>query len=655
MLILIDKFLGEAPIIANYLLPHYKAQEAVNTNIGRGDLRSWHLPSKEKGLTQTSVKTIFRYIANSGVNWAVSENALSVARSPYASDPYERVYVAGETEPRVLANDLISSPFELSTDYYKLGIPAPAGGPTIPGGGGSNYAAWYYTYYTRYDSATRPEEGPPCSAGSINTYNNTSIVLSNFSCPPEQHAIGGIRTYRTNSAESGAEFQKVKDTPLSEWDVGETYNVGDAVIYRVTSALYRCINGGTTSAPDDAVNGVGGSGAAHWEYLTITDDVAAADLGAVCPSEDWDPPPSGLDGFVGLANGSIAGFVGNQVWFSEPFRPHAWPAAYAKSLDQKVLGLGFFGTTVTPLTDGQNYVLFGNHPAQMQRRKLSGHFPLLNIRSIANTPYGVAFSTNAGLAMINQNGIHIFTINNTILAEEDWKKYGPESIHGCFHSDQYFGFYHSASGKRGFSINLKTGELNHISHYAQAVVEAYDDGEMYLVMDDIIPDGGGPDPPLCIKKWEGDPYNLLEFLWFSKRYMLPAHINFSTARVRVDQDFYNYVMEIMAANNYLSTSNEASFNAGSIGGSLNTENFNEMNFNGDVLISQSSISITPAVRFELWVDRVRVFEKHIYNDEIFRLPDGIRGSRLEIKLSGFIPVKQVAVANSVQEIIIKAA
>ena len=36
----------------------------------------------------------------------------------------------------------------------------------------------------------------------------------------------------------------------------------------------------------------------------------------------------------------IAGWKDNEVWFCEPYRPHAWPVKYVVNVDYPIVGLG---------------------------------------------------------------------------------------------------------------------------------------------------------------------------------------------------------------------------------------------------------------------------------------------------------------------------
>src|SRR5262249_47765814 len=81
--------------------------------------------------------------------------------------------------------------------------------------------------------------------------------------------------------------------------------------------------------------------------LTYADDHAVLTDALVInneqlPSTTWAGPPADLQGLIGLANGMLAGWRFNEVWFCEPYNPHAWPPAYVIAVEGNIVGLGVF-------------------------------------------------------------------------------------------------------------------------------------------------------------------------------------------------------------------------------------------------------------------------------------------------------------------------
>src|SRR4029077_14831314 len=102
---------------------------------------------------------------------------------------------------------------------------------------------------------------------------------------------------------------------------------------------------------------------------TLTyDDVLPNSLIALndqLPSIDWGPPPVDLKGMVKMANGMIAGFRDNEVWFCEPYRPHAWPAPYVLGVESQIVGLVVQQQSLVIMTVGWTSIATGISPDAM--------------------------------------------------------------------------------------------------------------------------------------------------------------------------------------------------------------------------------------------------------------------------------------------------
>lgn len=106
------------------------------------------------------------------------------------------------------------------------------------------------------------------------------------------------------------------------------------------------------------------------DYL---DSKKAAELGEPCPKHHLESPPERmvphpttgverlqyLNGIINLPNGMVAGFLGRDIYFCEPYRPFAWPENYIQTIDDPVVGLGRMDTTLAVLTTGNPYFIQG--------------------------------------------------------------------------------------------------------------------------------------------------------------------------------------------------------------------------------------------------------------------------------------------------------
>jgi hypothetical protein len=606
MKITVANFDGLRPKLAAHLLEESQAQVAVNCRVEKADLRSWANSETQQTITNAAYESLYQYLEGSNSYWLYSINDCNFAESPIANDSFERLYLTGESEPRAYANDLVSEPFDQTTDYYKFGAAVPTAAPAFVSGhtGGSSYRAYVYTYVTRYG-----EETGPSPVLSTSTYNTGDVVLDTFTQPPAGYALRTkidsnapkIRVYRTNTSVTGAEFQYV-----GEFDI-------------------------------DAFN---------FSTGTFTDDVADADLGEVLPTEDYEGINASLSGLTGLSSGIMAGFVGNTLHLSEPYLPHAWPSEYTYSFDYSIVAIGHFGTNIVVLTEGFPYIVFGQSPDSMSKQRLPGFFPCTAKRGAVSTPFGVVYPSHEGMILLNHEGPRVLT--EDYLTPDEWEAYTPTEIHGNFFNSKYFGFYNNDAG---FILDIQNNLFVTLQDYRKATYRSVAGGKFYTIYTEPSTNETN------IEEWEGDDYNYMYFTWKSKKFLLPQDTGFTCGQVIIDTDFYSGVEDAIIENQYLEGLNNTVWTSGDLQDTFNASTtdpdndvpFNVKEFNASGLVDFSSISISNQIKFILIIDNEEVFEKNIMSDGLFRLPP-IRGRRVEMQLSGYIPVRRVTIAQSPREL-----
>lgn len=602
----ISQFAGISPKVAVHLLPDQNTVTAQNARLDKGDLRAWREMLHEQDISNTSIKSLFKWLENSNEHWCVSANALNFVRSPLASDAYERVYFTGETQPRFLADDKKSAPFDFSTDFQKLGVAAPTAAITSATGytaGGSTYRAYFYCYRNRY-----AEQGPPSPLKIITDYASGDVTLTGFTAPTAGYGIDGtnlakVIIYRTNSSTSGnAEFQ----------EVGSFY----------TSAV------------------------ATWATHTFTDNVTDANLGVVCPSTNYYPPDSSLKGFVLLPSGVIAGYKNNEVHFSEPYLPHAWPTDYIINVEGNVVGLGVLPATLVVLTDGFPSVIVGYTPGSYTKEKYTSFYPCLSARGIVSTPLGVMFPSKEGLIVVDQNGPRNLT--QEIMSEHDWSEFYPTTIHGHWYAGKYIGFYNGgADNQGGFIFDLENGIFSTIGKYCDAGHVSFGDGNFYVVRET-----GEGTSTYAIYEWAGDPFNYMLYLLRSKTFLHAWKANYAAAQVLIDQPFYD-AWKADAEENYDGWEvNVDTIDDDLIGGDINEDDINDQCINGDNLMDISSISFSESVIFRYYVNGELVLSKVITGNAPFKLPIQ-RGKRIEFELEGFVPVQRVIIGSGMKDMVVE--
>ena len=239
--------------------------------------------------------------------------------------------------------------------------------------------AYVYTWVTAYG-----EEGPPSAPSLVDGYNNATWAI-------------GLQP------------------PLAD-DMGILRNIVKTNIYRTMAS----VQGGT-------VFFFVGSVSANATTFTdnYTDDVVAANL--ILPSTTWFGPPTGLQGMVAMPNGMMAGFKANEVWFSEPFRPHAWPAGYVMTTDYPIVGLGVTGTTLVAATQFNPQAFTGVNPSTMSQNRIPLPEPCTSRGGILSTENGVYYPSANGLVKVTGGGVAA-NITQSWITRDKWDKYTPQKF-----------------------------------------------------------------------------------------------------------------------------------------------------------------------------------------------------------------------------------
>jgi hypothetical protein len=237
--------------------------------------------------------------------------------------------------------------------------------------------AYVYTYLTEYE-----EESPPSPATTVTGWSNGTWTVDLFTPPPDQMGvtrnITQIRLYRSVTSQAGATtYFWVADIP-------------------VTTAQYVDI---------------------------ISDDVVVTNF--ELQSQLYTPPPEGLLGIIAMPNGMAVGWKGNEIWFSEPYRPHAWPPSYVLTTEYPIVGLGVTGYSVVAATSGAPYVASGTSPGSMSALKIQNSQPCHSRRSILGTNDGVYYASPNGLILVTQYGAMTNTTEAWITRQR-WQELTPQ-------------------------------------------------------------------------------------------------------------------------------------------------------------------------------------------------------------------------------------
>lgn len=673
----LESFGPTKPRVSPRLLAPGMAQFAENCKLTSGSLSSWLQRSAVYTPQITGVPTSLYLFGEHGAQyWLAWAERVSAVRAPVAGDETERTYFSGLDAPRATDGTLVvaGAGAAYPTQSYLLGVPAPTTAPgvaataltdaaataaltgdavtsvtasaggtfysstptvTFTGGGGTGAAATAvvtdgavtgvtvtaggsgYTSpptvsFTRTTTPTARayvytmvtgwgEEGPPSDPSAVlPTVHPTQIVtIDGFAAiPAGDYNITHRRIYRSDSSASGAAFELVTTIPIA-----------------------------TTSYAD-----------------VILDEA----LGVTLDSEDNDPPPADLHSLVVLPNGTLAGLSGNEVCFSRPGYPHAWPVGYRKTLETPGVALGVYDATVIVGTHGRPYAVLCNDPATASAVPLRVRQACASARGIVQTEAGVAFASPDGLVHITGAGVEMLT--EGVYTREQWQAMAPSSMKVFYQDGMYFIFYRtgysSAGVEQGAGIILhpKVGAVS-LPFFAHGGYSDLRYDALYLIVYDEAASA------YVIEEWEGSPQRET-FTWQSGDLPHPRPTNMAVAMV-VWADMTAAELAAADAAYEAAVAWNAALDEFDYGdsGPIGADMVAEVAVaDGKELEDVPAANPSASVTFELYGDDVLRATKAVTNSHPFTLPGGYNATVWSVRLTGNRDVRAVHVATTMREL-----
>lgn len=614
MLIALQEFRGERPVADARLLQQNEAQIAINCKLWSGKLKPWYGLRTEVLTTKIDTLSIYGYTSNPyWMHWA---SIVDVARGPIAETT--RLYWTGDGPPKLGSLETIAGrttltenaasaatsikvayingfdpgdSIEIETDSgvhettvdtvdfgtktiglvdalpeaanlgnlainldlgyphgsYLLGVPAPSSAPTVvvigAGGDPEDQAArsYVYTFVATLDG--KDMEGPPSpSSIFVNVADGEQIDLSNIEDPRnlgDDRPYSKVRIYRTAVGTVDTEFLFV-----AELDVGDS---------------------------------------------TYSDTLPGTELGEVLPSDDWDLPPDDMRNLTELPNGVFAATRGNEVLFSEPYQPHAWPTRYRRTIPDEAVAIGAFGSSLVVGTKGRPTMMTGDAPDAMADEYIEAIHPCLSKTGMVDMGYAVLYPSRLGLVLVTVGLAEVVT--QGIFSRDEWRALYPETFVAARYDDRYICFYKTPSGNGGFIIDPKSpaSTYTRLDFHASAVWSDPETGDLYLV----IEDENGEE---VIVEWDGDVSgNPMPYTWRSKEFV--SSVTTAMSVVKVDAEAY-------------------------------------------------------PVKLNLFMDGLLYDTMNVWNEEPLRCTDELgQGRRWEVEITADTDVEAVYVASSVSELV----
>lgn len=614
----IEDFGGRIPRRSARLLPPNAAQVATDTKLFSGELRGWNKALLRKTLSGTGIQTVFRIPDPANDVWfeSIYDN-VHVQKGTLINDLYDRFYWTSGTDdvPRYSTKTRIAA----GDPSYILGIPPPSTAPTTSDVGtpiSALTATYVFVYTFVSDLGEESAPSPPVTwTGPTDEVVRLSGLETTFAGIGERpFASGTKRVYRTITSVSGQTnfFLAVEDIPMA----------------------------------------------------TLIADISIGDpdigYSSLLESSGWNQPPDELEGLITHPNGFMVGFVGRDIYFSEPYRAHAWPAEYVLSCDFEIMGLGIVGNTIGITTRSNPYACTGIRPNSMSLTKSTTVEPCLSKKGVVTLPSGIMYPSNNGLAWLNPAGATVVT--RQFMTKEEWQNdFNPQTINAARYETRYMGF---TSATRGFvydPVEQKSAVVD-LSR-GQPITDVYTDvysGLVHLLESDRIFEWDPPENTVPVT-----------YTWKSRVFEFPKPLNFGAGVVKFnDSDFQadsGFVALLEAVNtavlatiptNKLGSINYTGFNtrrrinvSSYLDEMADVPTYQSSAFNGSDLKNISEFQVTVAsTHVTVWADGREIWCQPVLKNTVFRLPTGFKAHTYEVQVTANTDVYSIALAETPKEL-----
>lgn len=571
-------FAGEQPKIIPRLLGDTFAQSAYNTRLDDG------------GLTPIRKARFVQQLANppaggygtiylNGTTWLAWKGQVYCAPGPVAT---ERLYVMGDGAPKMIVG---GTTYALAVNRPTTPLTATASG-TATSNLGSN-RVYVYTFVTDFG-----EESEPCPASNdVYWQPGQTVTLSGFAAAPAGRNITKQRIYRSQTSTTGTRLYFIAERNVST--------------------------------------------------ANFVDNIPSEQIQEELPSASWNTPPSDLTGLVAGPNGMMAAFRGKEVWFCEPYRPHAWPEKYVLTTDYEIVGLAWFSGSMAIMTKGVPYIATGTAPENMVMEKTELNLPCINAKGIVDLGYSVVYPSHDGLVMVSTSGTSVATSN--LFSRDDWMRLGPQTMVAGQYNGRYFTSYRYSDARgqefQGSFIFDLTGQqpfLIRTDKRADAMYYDVPTGTLYMLIG------------ASIYQWDSlSEVNELQ-AWKSKLFILPRPTNFGAILIEADEGLTEEeIIALEAEIARIEAENRTKFASATLQGELDGAALNAFTINGDILEPVPTLNRTVSV--SVYADRKLVATVGKVN-RMARLPSGFLSTHWEIEVSSDTPITQITMATTGQEL-----
>ena len=213
--------------------------------------------------------------------------------------------------------------------------------------------------------------------------------------------------------------------------------------------------------------------------ITFADNVPAASLGEVLATSEWDGAPAGVTGLIATPGEGMACYTGNTLCLAVSGFPHAWPVSYQKAMEEAIMGLLAWGTTVVALTAGLPGAVTFTDPVNSVPEKLDSGYSCSSSASIVDMLTYFMYASSEGLIAIGP-GMPGRVVTEELFSRQDWQAYQPDTIAGYMWEGKYLGFYGTGGTAAGFMFDPASKNWTDLDFYATAGYRDPNSGILYL-------------------------------------------------------------------------------------------------------------------------------------------------------------------------------
>lgn len=331
------------------------------------------------------------------------------------------------------------------------------------------YRAYAYSYVNQYgeeSGLSAPVEIDVVEGQSVNL-SYTPLPDSSGYCP-----ISFIRIYRTATGSGGTDYSFV-----------------DEILVNSTAPKY-------------------------------TDIKAGDELGAPSQSSSFEAPPQTLRGLCMMGNGILTGFVGNELYFMEPYLPYAYKPNTIKPLPNKIIGICPTDDGLYVTTTAHPYLITGVSPDAMTDRRIPAIQAGVSKGSICSIGATVAYASHDGIVLLR--GIDAsLELSFKFFTRETWRdRYANKlSVMRINAHDGNIVVWFD-DGTPGFLIRTEEGALS-MTDLADPIYSAF----VYSLADALYVTAGSG-----VYEFKGSN-STKSFRWTSKDFILPKPANFGCIQI----------------------------------------------------------------------------------------------------------------------------